>query len=507
VAQASFILSDPAGPGEAASRRDETIRRRWRWVLIVLVVLGALFRFAQYASDRSYWHDEAFLVLNIFQKDAGQLMGPLNAAPESPQAAPPLFLLAQRGVYLGLGGSEFAMRLIPLGLGVAALVLFALLAWRWLGPVAATFAVGLFACSDRLIWHAVEAKQYSGDAFFAVLLLWLAMRKPGAGPMRRLWTCSIVAAGAMWMSHPVVFVFAGISLSLLPEFLQWRRIGKWVLGNVPAVISFGALYALSIRVQESVTLNDYWADRFLNWGHPLQWPVWGIGQALKLFDYPYTNWGWFILLLCVLACIYGWGQKRRDLVLLFSPILLVLGAAMAHAYPFGGHRLTVFLAPALFLGAGWGVEALMQWRPIHRKPAAGALILAGAAIAFGLGMAVYHLARPRTRDHLRPAIAFVREHYQSGDGLVVLNRAEFLCYWRPMPTPCVVVPQDAPIDPEAIPTSWKRFWVIGDRTDNHDRQRWEAWLQQPRAAAWKQAKGSFHNREAAAMLYAAPTGR
>jgi hypothetical protein len=482
------------------------MRRRWIWLLICLVLLGAVFRSAQYASNRSYWHDEAFLVLNIFQKDAGALMGPLNAAPESPQAAPPLFLLAQRGIYRGLGGSEFAMRLIPLVLGIASLILFALLAWRWLGPPAAAFAVGLFACSDRLIWHAVEAKQYSGDVFFAVLLLWLALRRADAPAWRRLWTCSIVATGAMWMSHPVVFVFAGISLSLLPGFPQWRRLGKWLMGNVPAVGSFIALYLLSIRMQESVTLNDYWAERFLNWGLPLHWPYWLASQTLKLFDYPYTNWGWLLLLLCILACFRSRRPGRRELVLLFSPILLVLAAAMAHRYPFGGHRLTVFLAPALFLGAGWGVDALLQWRAAHPKPVAVALILCGVAIAFGLGVAAFHLVKPRTRDHLRPAIAFAHRHYQPGDGLVVLNRAEFLCYWRPMPTPSIVVPQDAPMDPMAIPKSWQRFWVIGDRTDHHDRQRWEAWLRQPKAAAWGRPENSFHNREAAAMLFVAPAG-
>jgi hypothetical protein len=399
------------------------------------------------------------------------------------------------------------MRLIPVLMGIGALVLFAGLAWGRLSPVGAAFAVGLFACSDRLIWHAVEAKQYSGDVFFAVLLLWLALRRPGSDAMRRLWTCSIVAAAGMWMSHPMVFVFAGVSLSLLPDFWSRRRIWKWVLGNLPAVVSFGTLYHFSIRVQESITLNDYWAERFVNWGHPLQWPGWLVNQGLKLFDYPYTNWGWLVLLLCLIACVGGWRQRRRELVLLFGPIGLVLAAAMGHAYPFGGHRLTVFLAPAMFLGAGWGVDVLLRLRAAHPKPAGVALIVAAAGIAFGLGMAGYHLVKPRTRDHLRPAVAFLRAHYRPGDGVVVLNRAEFLCYWRPAPRPWVVVAQDAAIDPAVIPDSWRRFWVIGDRTDRNDRQRWEAWLRQPRAAAWGRPAASFHSREAAAMLYAAPTGR
>lgn len=492
-------LLEAAAPGKAAA----TSYGKWRALVWVVVLLGIIFRMGQYLSDRSYWHDEAFLVLNIFEKDAGQLMGPLDVRKQAPQAAPPLFLLVQRGMYDWLGGSEFVMRLIPLTLGMGAMFLMAWLAWRRLGPPAAVFSTALFAFSDRIIWHASEAKQYSGDIFFAAVLLWLALGdgRRMQSATRRLWMCSIVTAAGMWMSHPMVFVFGGISLALLPEFWRGRRIFRWIAANAPAVASFGALYWLSIRVQENSVLKDYWAGRFVDWSRPLGWPVWFVGELGKLFDYPYTNWGWLLIILCIAGSIGLWRKGRKwEIVLLFSPIALVLAGACLHTYPFGGHRLTVFLAPAIFLGAGYGIDALIDDLTKHRRIAVAGLGLSAAAAAYGLGLGMYHLAAPRTRDHLRPAVAYVRAHYQQGDGIIALDPEEFLCYWRPPPQPWMTGDEGL----KEIPGAWKRFWIIGDRTDRDDRARWAPWMKELQTDGAAQGAQAYQTKRAAALLFRRP---
>ena len=74
----------------------------------------------------------------------------------------------------------------------------------------------------------------------------------------------------------------------------------------------------------------------------------------------------------------------------------------------------------------------------------------------GLSLAGYHLLVPRTRDHIRPAVDFVRQHRQSGDGIIVLSAEEFLCYWR-QPDCDVRLGLNSPAD---IAPDWNRFWIV-----------------------------------------------
>ena len=78
-------------PGSAVSSGSHRQR-----ILLVLAAVAFSFvcRIAQYIYNPSFWQDEAALVLNIRDKTAAQLRGPL----QYDQAAPPLFLLAERGL-------------------------------------------------------------------------------------------------------------------------------------------------------------------------------------------------------------------------------------------------------------------------------------------------------------------------------------------------------------------------------------------------------------------------
>src|SRR5205814_3394509 len=133
--------------------------------------------------------------------------------------------------------------------------------------------VALYAVSDRLIWHSTEVKPYGTDAFVAVLLTWLAVG-PVAGmtARRRLALLALAATAAVWLSYPSVFVFAALSLGLLPDVLRERgaaagpggRAG-WLRGaatyaaaNLPVAISFLIVLRLIVRVQQSDALTQYW---------------------------------------------------------------------------------------------------------------------------------------------------------------------------------------------------------------------------------------------------------
>ena len=77
-------IQKPSARGQSSDRR---LAGR---LMLAAIVLSLTCRTVQYLADRSFWHDEASLVLNIREKTAGQLMGRLDYE----QASPPLFLLA-----------------------------------------------------------------------------------------------------------------------------------------------------------------------------------------------------------------------------------------------------------------------------------------------------------------------------------------------------------------------------------------------------------------------------
>ena len=91
-----------------------------RWTLALLVV-GVGQRLGRYLLCFPIWGDEAFLCLNLMDRDYPGLAGRLRFD----QVAPLLFLWGEKAVYQTLGGAELALRLLPLLAGLSSLLLFA----------------------------------------------------------------------------------------------------------------------------------------------------------------------------------------------------------------------------------------------------------------------------------------------------------------------------------------------------------------------------------------------
>src|SRR5665213_435468 len=138
-----------------------------RWILLLGILLGIACQLQEYAHDTSYWHDEASIVLNVRNRSAAQLLQTLDYD----QAAPPLFLLAERALFKTLGDGEMSLRLLPLLSGILAVIAFGFLARRLLSTPWDALATILFALSDHLVSRATEVKPYVTDVLVCVALL------------------------------------------------------------------------------------------------------------------------------------------------------------------------------------------------------------------------------------------------------------------------------------------------------------------------------------------------
>ena len=204
-----------------------TLRRLWQikpvtWAL-ALLVLGLGLRLYHYLREPSVWHDEAVLIVNVLDKGFLDLLGPLAFA----EAAPPLFLWIEKAVSLTLGDGDFAMRLFPFLASCVALLLVAGIAWRRLPASAVPWAILLFACSNRLLWHACEAKPYAVDALAgsivaAVFCDRILAVEPPAAPVRLPGTA--VDLPVLSRRFPLRRHFAGPAAGRLGE----RRTGAWI---------------------------------------------------------------------------------------------------------------------------------------------------------------------------------------------------------------------------------------------------------------------------------------
>lgn len=425
-----------------------------RAVLCGLVLLGAALRIATYAADRSLWLDEAALAHNVLGRTFAGLAAPLDYT----QIAPLGFLWLEKAAVLLFGGSELALRLVPLLASLSALALFAVAARRLLRGLAAPFAVLLFAVAPPLLYFASETKQYSLDtaAAAAIFVMALAVRRR---PALR-WSLAAGAAGALlpWFSMPSVFGLGAAGAYLAQPLVpgrRWRALAAlvplfllWALGGITAIVhARHTLLPADARI-----LASYWAGAFVpisggigatvRWLAELVWGafVWNFPERLRVAA---------LVLFALGAARLAW---RRDgsLTLVLGPALLALIASALHLYPLFA-RLTLFVVPAIVLVAGAGAELLLALAGERRVLRASVLAPLGVLALLALAAARY---LPTTREELRPVARYVARHRRAGDVIYVYyGAAPAFRYYAPR----VGIPRADYVVGACARSDWRRY--------------------------------------------------
>lgn len=427
-------------------------------LILLAVVLGAAARGAQYFSRRSFWHDEAFLIRNLRQYSAMRLLGPLNAVPHQPQAAPPVFLWAEKAALSSAGTNELALRLSGFVLSLLSLVIMARLAWIALPPWGAVAAVTLFALSDHLILHSAEVKPYSWDAFFACLVLWTWAEATRSGvSVAKAIAVGLLTAGAIWCSYTTVFVIGSIAMATWLADRRWKTCGLAIAFALPAVLSLAVLQYVCMRYQRDPKFFIAWHRMLADWSKPWQLPAWMAKEVCQIVGYIAGN----ALVPVILAIAFALVSTRRVfarreifIALLFVPVMSLL-AALAEVYPTGGSRASLYAAPAVCLLAGAGIGVLVADSKGWRRITGWAVAAVGLTVL--VGEAGYYALLPRTRSHIRPAIEYVRGRRAGGEALWVFGETtseDYLCYEpHPDSKTNTFIPLETPLPPG-------RTWLI-----------------------------------------------
>jgi uncharacterized membrane protein len=399
-------------------------------LVVASVVFGFAVRITQYAANRSLWLDESTLALNVVDRSAGALLGPLAFA----QAAPPGFLLVEKGLTHLFGRGEYALRLFPLLSSLAALALFALLSRRVLGRWTAALAMLLFASAGDLIYYGSEVKQYSSDVAATLVLLLVGVLLYEQPVRRARTTAAFAAAGCavLFVSYAAVFPAVGVAVVLAGlEFgRRPRRVTPplvvatvWGLASLLVVV-FSRHTTGTVRFAFKEAPNAYLRTSSNGGLDSLREPPSALARDVGLLPLPSPLYWAFVLL----ALVGLFGLARRRLVyagFFVAAAVLTLIASALHRYPIAD-RTILFLVPvaALFVAEGTAMAAAVGRRLPGGRTAVPAL-LALAVLAVPGWRALGRLVHPQKHEEIKSAIAVIRSDWRPGDALYVSNPTQF----------------------------------------------------------------------------------
>lgn len=394
-------------------------------LVVVICLIGLSLRVHFYKIGRSLWLDEAMLALNIVRRSFLDLLKPLDFN----QGAPIGFLLLEKAVASLLGGSDYALRLIPLIAGLASVPIMYIVSKRYIEKSSALISFGLFALSPRLIYYSSELKQYSTDVLMTLVLLLIAPKclEEEVNP-HILAVLGTVGCLAIWISYPSLFVFAGILLSVGLTFVLRRDTYHlfWLFGISAAwLINFSFIYFINLRHLESNdALLKYWSGAFAplppwsNFG-------WYYGALTGMLKDPATLPANVIVVGLLIVGVFSLVARRWQLMLiLFTPFLLSLAASALRKYPFSG-RLLLFLLPLLFLLLAEGMKQVKIILLKVKRPLAELIytFLVVYLLYNPTSIACKNLQSPPMGEHIKPVMAYISKNYLIGDVIYVYYAA------------------------------------------------------------------------------------
>ena len=400
---------------------------RYTFLCISVILIGAAFRLSQYVANRSLWIDEVMLTLNIIHRSFVGLAQPLDYH----QGAPLGFLFIQKLLTVLFGNRDYVLRIFPLLCGLSSIWVMYELAKRVLVERVAVFAaVLLFAVSDRLIYYASEAKQYSSDVLICLVLLLAIVCCLDRNLSRRdLALLAVVGAAALWLSHPALFILAGAGCALSAHFI-WRRNwrGTLSIGCVAGfwLVNFIVLYFVALReLSANDALLAYWNKTFMPLPPWREWQ-WFVDTFRSVLDVPmglarssaiFLTSAIFLAIGIISLCLRRW---QLGLMLLL-PILLTLIASALHKYPFS-HRLLLFLVPIVFLMVAEAVGRIYSLFVILKLPQMGLplALMALTPLAYRPSYEAWrHLSAPRFVVEIKPMMAYLSAHRRENDAVYI----------------------------------------------------------------------------------------
>jgi len=463
------VDGDAPGPGATTPGRGvpgggprgwaRAVRRRLtpeHLVVLVLALLVLVVHDLGYILNQPYWTDEDWVALTT--------KFPLSQLPATTNSTPIGWSVLLR--FFSVNGTQTG-RLMPLAFAAAAVLAAYWFARRLDWPSREiSVGAGLLAGIAMLLVPAMlirdDLKQYTADAFFAVVALALTSRlervwltpgvvggdkselTPGAvggkfdSARRGLVALSVVTWAGMLISDTVAFVGAAVFGAVcLVQLVRrdWRRLAESaVVGAVTAVLMLAVYKVFDAR---AVTPSLTYSPHFANYYPPLHK---GKRAFLRFvyshFQREYTHFGlgplWLVALLFAVGLVVIFWRGRPVTAIALAalwPEMIVISAA--RLYPFIDARTSTFLFAVTAVVAAIGVAGVCA---LLRPWLKGSLAV-GLAVLAVAGFVV--CARPFIRSHeipnedMKALTLYIADHASPNDVIVLAQDSNFgfAYYW------------------------------------------------------------------------------
>jgi len=428
VAGSPALSTDPREP--ASPRIGQEVHREYLWLSLTLLLALAL-RLVRLGTW-PYWHDEVLCLIK-----AEHFTDVLHGVYESNH--PPLIVLLMliwRAV--GLGESEWTMKMLPCLLGVLGVATLFLLGRKLYGPRAGLCAAFLLAISPIHVLHSQDLKEYillPATAPISVYCLWLALETN----RRRHWLAYGLAAALACYSE----YFAGpmlVAINLWAIGCLWKQPNRtvgWLAGNLLGVILLIPTLFVLLQKVDSTLINP---NKF--WIPPPSFM--GVLFYLKAIAFGYSDrephFKIALVLYCALAaagfCV-GWKRNRAASLLLIFWFVIPVGAVYVVSLFVNSCFLIRAMFPyalAFYLLAGVALAA-----PKRQSLRAAGILVCASLMAFSLYDRYTVRYAPLDFPH-RPGIhpprdykkaaQFILQQWQEGDYVVHASAATWVpFYW------------------------------------------------------------------------------
>ena len=146
-------------------------------VIALITITGIYLRIELFLYNQGFWNDEILLApYNIMEKTYFEFFKPLN----NYQVAPPFFLIVTKFFYElytktnGIEYCEFGVRFVPLLSSILAVpAFFILLSKIFNNKYVIITGLMFFSLNTTAISYSQEAKQYSTELLFSIILLYI----------------------------------------------------------------------------------------------------------------------------------------------------------------------------------------------------------------------------------------------------------------------------------------------------------------------------------------------
>jgi Dolichyl-phosphate-mannose-protein mannosyltransferase len=421
ASQSGWRASGTVGLGDPASIFEESVpgrlqRSRWVVVLDVAVLVGlaavsAALRVGP-LGPQSLWLDDAWIALAHKAESVRELSVVGLTAPG--------FAALFKG-WIGLVGfSSVKAQLLPFLFGVAASpALYVVLVRRGVSRLAAATGAALIAFSTIHATYSTHVKQYTLEAFVAIVLIalfWWLIEEPDRP--QRWWLAAGASIAAVSLASPSIgYVCAGFACALAVAKARERLSAAAVAASATAAAFIVVWWLVALRPRVNSELERFFRDESISLSGPRAAlaDLYDAVAAVATGAVPLPE-GVALAVVMASFSVAIWTRTAKALVLLL-PLLLAIALAALDRAPLGTGRTDIYLYPAV---AAAVALALHELGSRSRALAACAATLIVAGLLIGLTP-----ARPYHEENISSLVARVEEQSSPTDAVLVYHLSAF----------------------------------------------------------------------------------